>query len=136
MTERTVYDATTGEILWRFQGSEAGAALQASDGRALLLGAHDGATHYVADGAVTPRPATGLPAAHSLPVGTDWPVADVPEGTEVWTGREGEAPALAGIVDGDGLVLSFPEPGLWRVSLAPPWPWRPATCDVGVSDED
>ena len=122
-----------GRILWATHARFA-AALDPEFGS--IAGEYDGDTHYVADGAVTPRPATGLPATHSLPVGTDWPVADVPEGTEVWTGRDGEAPALAGIVDGDGLVLSFPDLGLWRVSLAPPWPWRPATCDVEGTDED
>ena len=82
---------------------------------------------WINNGEVKDRPATGLPKSHTLPRDTDWTVPDVPEGAEVVIDEHS-----AGTVDGDGLVLSFPEPGEYRVELRPPFPWRSATCEVTV----
>ena len=89
----------------------------------------DGDAFYIdGDGVLTERPATGLPATHTLTSNTDWTVPDVPEGTVVTI--DGDE---AGTVDETGLVLSFAVAGDWRVDLTPPFPWRPATCEVTVT---
>ena len=83
---------------------------------------------YVANGEVIERPQTGLPAAHTLAQGEDWTVPNVPDGTRVYVDGED-----LGVTDPLGLALSFAAPGLWQVSLDPPWPWQPASCEVTVS---
>ena len=103
------------------------ADMNAPEGGGWVKGHHDPATKWIDSGEVKDRPATGMPKTHTLPRDTDWTVPDVPEGAEVVI--DGHS---AGTVDGDGLVLSFPEPGVYSVELRPPFPWRPATCEVTV----
>lgn len=131
MIAATFYDADgrivqTGRLL---SAEECAATVAASDGIASWIeGTWSAYSHYVADVEVLDRPQTGLPAAHALAQGEDWTVPDVPSGTRVYVDGED-----LGAVDATGLILSFAALGLWRVELAPPWPWRPATCEVTVT---
>lgn len=97
-------------------------------GQALIDGHFSEQTHYIADDQAVLRPATGLPETYSIATGTDWPVADVPEGTEVSINGE-----IVGTVDASGLVLAFGLAGVWKVSLRPPFPWLAADCEVTVT---
>ena len=123
----SIYDAD-GRIglVGRMQPYEA--PLNTPEGGGWIEGRYDGAVSYVGDGAVAPRPVTGLPEAHGLPTDTDWTLPDVPSGTQVLI--EG---AEAGVTDAEGLVLTFPEARLWHVELRPPFPWRAAECEVTVT---
>ena len=104
------------------------ADLNTPDGGGWVEGHHDGAVSYVADDAVTPRPDTGLPEAHTLPADTDWTLPDVPPDTQVLIDG-----AEAGVTDEGGLILTFPETRKWHVELRPPFPWRGAACEVTVT---
>ena len=129
MQSFTAHDAK-GRILWGgVISGKSDIHRQASPdlGVSIVRGRHDAATKWIEGGEVKDRPATGMPETHTLPRDTDWTVPDVPEGAEVVI--DGHS---AGTVDGDGLVLSFPEPGEYRVELRPPFPWRPAACEVTV----
>jgi hypothetical protein len=126
MTAFIVHDAT-GRILRSGTCPPDHVAMQARDGQTAFAAHGRDDTHWVDGGAVVLRPATGLPEAHTLAADADWPVPDVPEGTAVLIDG-----AAAGEVDGGGLVLSFGTPGAVRVSLRPPFPWRPADCVVTV----
>ena len=123
----TTYDAE-GRIKQRMRLlNEAEAYMNVPEGGGWIEGRHDAETKWIDNGGVKDRPATGMPKSHTLPRDTDWTVPDVPEGAELVI--DGHS---AGTVDGDGLVLSFPEPGAYRVELRPPFPWQPATCEVTV----
>ena len=122
-----VHDAT-GRILRSGNCPPADVAHQAGPGETALPLAGRDDLHWIDGGVVTDRPATGLPATHEVSADTDWPVADVPEGTDVLIDG-----ASVGTVDETGLVLNFPTAGLWRVRLLPPFPWRPADCVVTVT---
>lgn len=127
MMNITTHDAT-GRIRQVMTLRPEEADMNTPEGGGWVEGHHDGAVSYVADGAVTPRPDTGLPASHTLPTDTDWTLPDVPEGTQVLIDG-----AEAGTVDGDGLTLTFPEAREWHVELRPPFPWRAAECEVTVT---
>ena len=86
----------------------------------------DGAETYLLDGVPVPRPVLPLPEAHTLPAGQDWTLAGVPAGCDVWVDGVQHPDAT----DGDDLILMFPEPGVWPVRIVPPFPWRPAECEV------
>jgi hypothetical protein len=127
----TFYD-TDGRIIQigrLLHASECDATVAASDTlTGWVEGTWGAGTHYIANGEVIERPQTGLPSAHTLPQGTDWAVPNVPDGTRVYVDGED-----LGVTDPLGLVLSFVAPGLWQVSLDPPWPWQPASCEVTVT---
>ena len=72
-----------------------------------------------------------LPPPHAL-VGSDWIVPLAPAGTEVWL----DGQHLGTTETDDEIVVTFPLPGLWRVELRPPFPWREAGCNVEVSHAD
>ena len=86
----------------------ASSATRPGPGEAVVAGEGDPAVDFVDPmaGAIVPRPVTGLPEAMELAVGTEWSVADVPEGTTVLIDA-----TEAGVVDGTGLVLEFPLAG-------------------------
>ena len=126
MRSYSVYDLRTGHIGQKIQLSSKSDVI-VGENEGLIEGHYYGMTQWIDNGEVKDRPATGLPDTHTLPRDTDWTVPDVPEGAEVVI--DGHS---AGTVDGDGLVLSFPEPGEYRVELRPPFPWRSATCEVTV----
>jgi hypothetical protein len=127
MTVYLVHDSA-GRILRSGNCLPADLTHQAGPGETALAAAGRDDLHWIDGGVVTDRPVTGLPATHSVAANTDWPVPDVPEGTEVLIDG-----AAAGTVDGDGLTLNFPDAGVWRVRLLPPFPWRPADCVVTVT---
>lgn len=113
----------TGRLL---HADECDATVAASDALAgWAEGTWGAGKHYVVDGAVIERPQTGLPSAHTVSQGKDWTVPNVPDGTRVYVDGED-----LGATDPLGLTLSFSAPGVWRVDLAPPWPWQPASCEV------
>lgn len=87
-----------------------------------------GVSYYVASGEIAVRPATGLPAAHTVTANTDWLVPNVPVGTVVFIDGDD-----AGTVDTGDLVLSFALAGVWQVELRPPFPWVEAKCEVTVT---
>jgi hypothetical protein len=129
MIEFTKYDTTTRRITGFFivsTASEAEASL--SESEAIIKSIWDADTHYIAGGHATPRPSTGLPATYTIAASTDWTISDVPAGTEVEI--DGEA---MGITDDTGLTLSFDVPGVWPVTLRPPFPWIKASCEVTVT---
>ena len=127
MIQASVFDAE-GRITLRGRMKPDEADMNTPDGGGWVEGHHDGAVSYVAEGVVTPRPDTGLPASHTLSTDTDWTLPDVPEGTQVLIDG-----AEAGTVDGDGLTLTFPEARKWHVELRPPFPWRGSACEVTVT---
>ena len=123
----TYYEKEGGRILFSVVNST-GTRDTVSDSIGWLSGVEGNPdTQWIDNGEVKDRPATGTPDTHTLPRDTDWTVTGVPEGAEVVI--DGHS---AGTVDGDGLVLSFPEPGEYRVELRPPFPWQPAACEVTV----
>jgi hypothetical protein len=122
-----VYDSA-GRILRSGNCPPGDVAHQAQDGETAMAAEGRDDLHWIDAGVVTARPATGLPATHTVAADADWPVSDVPEGTDVLIDG-----ASAGTVDGDGLTLNFPTAGTWRVRLLPPFPWRPAECVVTVT---
>jgi hypothetical protein len=83
---------------------------------------------YILNGTVAPRPVIGLPTAYTITANTDWVILDVPAGTEVEIDGE-----VVGTTDETGLTLSFAAPGVWPVTLRPPFPWVEASCEVTVT---
>ena len=125
--QATVYVTETGSITNLLTSSPSDVPLNTPEGHDWIEGRHDAETKWIDGDEAKDRPETGLPKSHTLPRDTDWTVPDVPEGAEVVI--DGHS---AGTVDGDGLVLSFPEPGAYRVDLRSPFPWQPAACEVTV----
>ena len=82
---------------------------------------------------VSERPAINLPPDQAF-VGTDWTIPAAPAGTEVWL--DGQHLGTTETETDDEIVVIFPLPGLWRVELRPPFPWREAGCSVEVSHAD
>ena len=132
MIPLTRYHTETGEILGTLTvGTElevTGNVFMLGPDQAFADGHWSHGTHYILDQVPTARPATGLPATHTLAASTDWAVPDVPEGTDVLVDSE-----TVGTVDATGLVLSFGLAGVWRVDLRPPFPWLIASCEVTVT---
>lgn len=128
----SVYELSTGRILWHFRGSAHGAALQIADGRGVVAGEHPPRLYWVDGGEVAARPQIISPPDGSLPVGADWTVPMVPAGTKVWVDGEHVGTSEAD----EALVIAFPAPGLWRVELRPPWPWQDASWEVDVTHAD
>jgi hypothetical protein len=131
MIEATLFDAAgrIAQTVRLFSGDEVDTTLAArEDLTGWVEGLWDGMSHYVSEGEAVPRPATGLPAAHTLAADTDWTVPDVPEGTAVRIDGED-----MGTTDAEGLTLTFAAAGVWRVDLGPPFPWLPASCEVTVT---
>ncbi|HEV8034390.1 hypothetical protein [Yoonia sp.] len=128
--DHTVYEKATGAIMSILSGSEDLSALNTPEGCSAISGHYDYFTQYIVDDAAVSRPHVGqpLPATHTLQPDQDWPIPNVPEGTEVFI--EGDS---QGVVGTDDLVLSFPLAGVWRVELRPPFPWIGATCEVTVA---
>jgi hypothetical protein len=131
MIDVSFHDAA-GRILQtgRLQAAdEADATLAArADLAGWIHGAWEAGTHHIADGMAVARPETGLPAAQALAVGEAWVVPEVPPGTAVLIDGED-----MGTADATGLTLSFTAAGEWLVNLEPPFPWRPASCEVTVA---
>ena len=125
---KTAYHPESGLILWSSYGPEEIILFPEDQGFAWVGGAWSKETHYVLNGEPTPRPATRLPATHTVAANTDWILSDVPEGTEVEVDGE-----IVGTTDATGLTLSFDAPGVWPVTLRPPFPWIEANCVVTVT---
>ena len=128
----TIYE-DNGRIVGTLTGprTEAEAVEADSAGRKAIQtrqGAVTGATHYVEDGEVLPRPATGLPETHEVPANEDWQPSPVPNGTKVTIDGQAQSELTHA-----GLILSFPEPGTYVVRLDPPFPWKLAICTVTVT---
>lgn len=132
MIELTRYIVSTGEIRgWLRVGTEqevTGNVFMLPSSEAFTDGIWEADTHYILNDTATLRPATGLPASHTVPASTDWTIPDVPAGTEVEIDGE-----VMGVTDETGLTLSFDAPGIWPVTLRPPFPWIAATCEVTVT---
>lgn len=122
------YEYETGRILFYNEGDEHALVFPINPDFGWADGRWDADTHYIVDGQAIPRPTTGLPATHAIPASTDWTIPDVPAGTEV--DIDGE---VMGITDETGLTLSFDTPGVWPVTLRPPFPWIEASCEVTVT---
>ena len=84
--------------------------------------------YYIEGDQAVERPAIGLPETHAVNVNTDWVIPNIPEGTEVFIDEES-----AGVVDEDDLVLVFGLAATYKVRVEPPFPWKPATCEVTVT---
>lgn len=130
MMHFTRYETATGRIVGFIMVPTLGEAMDSlfNDTDMVVEGQADPKTHYILDEEITPRPATGLPATHTIPVSTDWTIPDVPAGTEVEIDGE-----VMGVTDETGLTLSFDASGIWPVTLRPPFPWIEATCEVTVT---
>lgn len=86
-------------------------------------------TDWVNAGLVEQRPGLAdVPGAKALAVDEDWAIPGIPDGTEVWVDG-----TLAATVDATGLTLSFPIAAVWSLRLVPPFPWKPAICEVTVT---
>lgn len=123
----TVHDAA-GRILRRGRCQDSTFEMQARSGETVIEGSYNGRTHWIDSGTPTLRPEIGLPETHSIAADTTWTITGVPAGTEVLTDG-----VVVGTTDGSDLDLSFPEAGVWRVDLRPPFPWRDATSEVTVT---
>lgn len=130
MIEFTRYDIGTGRVTGFFIVSvpaDAAASLL-HENEAVVTGLWRSETHYVLSGEPTPRPTTGLPETHTITASTDWILSDVPAGTEVEVDGE-----VVGTTDETGLTLTFDTPGVWPMTLRPPFPWIEASCEVTVT---
>lgn len=86
-------------------------------------------TDWVNAGLVEQRPGLAdVPATKALAVDEDWAIPGIPDGTEVWVDG-----ALSATVDATGLTLSFHLAATWSLRLVPPFPAKPATCEVTVA---
>lgn len=124
----TAYEYSTGRILFYNEGEDHALVFPINPEHGWAEGKWDPETHYVVNAVAQPRPATGLPATHTVPASTDWTIPDVPAGTEVEIDGE-----VMGVTDDTGLTLAFDAAGLWPVTLRPPFPWVEATCEVTVT---
>jgi len=121
-----------GRILMNAQlatDAEVSATMSTLGASGTVPGRYSDVTHYVHGGAAHPRPALDLAERHAAQMGEAWmcPVA-LPAGTEVTI--DGES---SGAVGDGALEVVFPEPGAYRLRLAPPFPWRPADIVVEVT---
>jgi hypothetical protein len=127
----SIYSSDTGEILGQRSCSEEDLEqnLQLLDLNELhVFGFWDGETQYIMEGVVTQRPKIHLSKNYAVLTNTDWHISDVPEGTKVEIDGE-----IMGLTDETGLTLSFAAPGIWPVTLRPPFPWIEASCEVTVT---
>lgn len=130
--EWSVFDAQ-GRIVGSIRGprteQEAEQAYGVSGDTKAILGGYSSTTHYVDVelGAVKRRPALPVPETKTLAPDEDWTPSPIPNGTIVRLDDTVQSePTHA------GLILNFPEPGVYRVQLNPPFPWVPAVCMVTV----
>lgn len=131
MITLTKYMIMTGEISgWISVVSEEDARLNAFSlfpGQAMLDGLWEKETYYIDNEEALLRPVIVIPTSHELALNTDWHLPDIPEGTEVIIDGD-----VVGTADATGLTLSFDTPGVWPVTLVPPFPWVKANCEVVV----
>lgn len=128
IVQAVAYDYETGRILFYNEGDELSLVFPINPEFGWADGKWDTETHYVVNAVAQLRPVAGLPADHTIPTATDWTISDVPAGTEVEIDGE-----VMGVTDDTGLTLSFDAPGVWPVTLRPPFPWIKASCEVTVT---
>jgi len=126
--QAVAYEYRTGRILFYNEGEEGTLVFPENPDFGWADGRWDSDTHYIANGKATPRPATGLPASHTLAANTGWTIPNVPAGTEVEIDG-----VMQGVTDDTGLTLVFQAQGVWPVTLRPPFPWIEASCEVTVT---
>lgn len=97
-------------------------------GRA-LPGRYPGSRYYVDVDTLTVRlrPTLSLPEAKTLAPNEDWTPSPIPDGTIVRLDDTVQPETTY-----SGLTLNFPEPGVYRVQLNPPFPYVPAILFVTV----
>lgn len=131
MTFYASYILATGAITKSGQCDTTLVSLQAASGEASVAVGQmvSDLNDWVNGGVVEQRPALAdVPATKAVGVGQDWPVTGIPAGTVVRVDG-----AVVGTVDATGLILAFPVAALWHLRLEPPFPWKPADCEVTVT---
>lgn len=133
-----IFNSDTGEILRSFSVSDMGLALlQIRSGREDVLRFidADGATEYVVDDRVVPRPS--LPISDvtlSVSARPAQVASDLPAGTTVsairFIGGIGEAVPLD--IEGGVISIAPSEPATWSLRVVPPFPLRVATLTITV----
>lgn len=130
MIEFTRYDTASGLITGFFVVSNTDDAQSSlwMETDAVIAGLWRSETHFILNGEPTTRPTTGLPENHTIAANTDWILSDIPAGTEVEVDG-----VILGTTYATELTLSFDAPGVWPVTLRPPFPWIEANCEVTVT---
>lgn len=122
-----VYDSETGRILRAGSCQEIDFELQVmADNEAVVEAACTLDVDYVVASVVTPRPVSGLVDV-TLDVDEDLVIPDLPIGTVVFVDE-----IEAGTLTAPSLTISFPAPGIWKLSLECPFPWINSACEVTV----
>ena len=127
MNEYSIYNGQ-GRIILYFIGTADALALNVAEDRGFVAGKHNADEHYIVNGEAVARPDTGLPETHTIAANTDWLVPNIPQDTVVYVDDED-----VGTVGTGDLILSFEFPATYSVRLEPPFPWKPATCEVTVT---
>ena len=125
MIQITTYEPASGRIAQMMTLKD---DAEADQNGIWIEGHWDGREYYVLNGEPTERPGTGLPETHTIAANTDWIVPNIPQDTVVYVDDED-----VGTVGTGDLILSFEFPATYSVRLEPPFPWKPATCEVTVT---
>lgn len=131
MIDIIVYKSGTGRPLRAMRLRDAAEADQNTrPGEAWIEALADLRRDRVADGQIVPRPAiAAIPPGGPAPVVVDpglWPTGST------LTARNEEGDEIVLTDPPEPLVLT--DPGIYRLAVAPPWPWLPATGTVEVRD--
>ena len=135
----TVFDGRDGRICFCGSASDmVQARLQIRSGYqdVILFAAASGETHYAPGGEITPRPSIDLPAV-SVPLGSaSVPVSPpLPAGTLVERALDGSGYQAPVARSQAGEILHMPGAlGVTHYLVTPPWPLRPATLTVTVTE--
>ena len=122
-----VHDIITGQILRSGMCVDPDFLLQVmSVDEAVIEATCNLNTDYVVAGVVTPRPVSNLVDV-TLDVNEDLVKPDLPIGTVVYVDE-----IEAGTLTAPSLTISFPTPGIWKLSVECPFPWISSACEVTV----